>query len=1093
MAVELNDIGRIFMGNTEISAVYYGGEQIWPSAYECTLAPSSWTFGGQYLITAVPAVGGWAQPTSWVFTIKDPVTHAVIDTQTVTLSSAPTIEEYIDGQWVAAQNFNFTNGQWRADDRGTNGYGSSGDSTPQSAPARQSRLTASYSTTYQGRPCSATYVETMVQNGNNAVAGTGYYGNLTASLPYYDRYHQAPASQTVTTLTATADFVTPYTFVDAVTGATNPASYDKIQANAALTNNFTFDGPSWVSIGTPSSSGATVTISSRGTDYDSTYRYDRIRATLRGTEQYDDVYVYQAMNVPIDSENRYTSAWAETFVEDSTILPTDTSFTVLGLFHFESRTQYSSLAWTDWGWTYDSATPVVNSVYPSTGVQISGNVVTIPQNTGYTDIEYETTSTITYDGQTKTGLMTSVTQQGIGQQITYGTPRITNFYYFDAGGYNIPASGGTVYPVIEFEQDYYINGVYAGKLQESLDDGTSSGTMTQGDASSSYVVHYYVGSQASANGAVSANSRGTTPDASGTTSIQIAANCYAYVTAADLPSSNSSSVSVSQQANHEESTEEINQTYSISDLGFEWESHNAKALSAGERGYLTWASCKEYYYIRTWYTSGDHTDGQTQYDRNIDADASESSSWLTASGYYVTASKNGKSGSERSATVYAVYNGNTLGSVTVTQAETVSWYSLESSSASGLSFTAAGGNKTVTFTGYHRYDNGDAPDTTNSPGVSVTYDGDVANRISNGGSEGRKITAENLGTTPYDEVSTYYTFRWNLHNSATCDIPVYQGPNEPGNFGTVSFPAPGSTAGPSGDSINLAPTCPFTWTSGSSGTMMGDGFDFEYVVKANNTYRTYGFTGHYADFGSLGTNTRSIGNTTVRATLKADSSKTATAIIQEEPNGPNGNHTLNISWSNPVIIPGYGGSINVGIVTAKYKTQYDSGEWDSGENVAPSTVAASIQISGTGFTKSYSSGNSYVTISAPYNPSSSSSRNCDVTAYYGGESEATSVTQKNCPFLVDYVESTQGGQRIRTAYIYNTDDEQHRYGYTKETSVAGVIDTTTGTTGTISAGGNQNMGAVPLVSGYTNTISIVVDTVEDYSGGSWVSHNVIRS
>ena len=1089
-AIKIGDAIAIKVGSTNVLKVMYGGRQVWPMAYECTLAPESWTFGGQYLITAIPAAGGYASPTRWVFTIKNPATHETI--HTIYLSSlvtAPTIEEYIGGVWVAAQNFRFTNNQWQADDRGTNGYGSSGSDAPQSEPARQSRMTASYTTTYNNVQCSATYTGTMVQNGNNAVAGTGYFDDPVVSLDRYDSTSdKAPAYKVTTTLFATADFVTPYTFVDAVTGATNPATYTRIQTDAAQTDDFTFSGPSWVTIGTPSSQGATVTIESRGTDYDTMFRYDRIRATRIGSSDYDDVYVYQSENVFINTQKDYSEAWAETFALDGTIPATATSFTIYGTFHFKSRRQYSSLAWSAWDWDYDDATVAITSVSPSSGVSVSGNVVTIPQNTGYTDIEYETVSRVTYDGQTKTGITASVTQEGVAQVVTFANPVITQFEYIDLDGYNIPASGGTVYPSMIIEQDYYINGVYAGTLSDAFDDGTNSGTMTAGDVSSDYTVHYYVNNAASENGAVSANSRGTTP---GDTR-NVATNCYAYVTAADKNSSQTAKQTVTQQYNQPESTEEFNQTYSVVDLGFEWESHNAKALSAGETGYLTWASCKEYYYIRTYYTSEDHSDGTTQYDRDIDAEASESSSWLSASGYYVTASKNGKSGGERSATVYAEYDGHRIGSVTVTQAETLSWYSLESSSEVGLTFTAAGGSKTVTFTGYHRYDNGDSPTETSSPGVTVTYDGDVSGRISNGGTQGRTITASNLGSDPYDEVDTYYTYQWTLHSEATCDIPVTQGPNEPGNFGTVNFPDPGSTADAGGDTIHLAPTCPFTWTSGASGTMLSDGFDYEYVTKGNSGYRTYDFEDDYAVFGSLGTSTRNRVNTTIRARLKADSSKTDTAVIQEEPNGPTNNHELAISWSNPVTIPGYGGSINVGIVTAKYKTQYDSLEWDSGETVAPATIAASIQISGSGFTKSYTSGNSYITISAPYNPDSSAARYCDVTAYYGGESDTTSVTQKKCPFDTDYRETTESGQRIRTAYIINTDDERHRYEYTRETAVGGVVDTVTGTTSTLNSGAEQNMGAVPLISGQTNTISVDVDAVQYYSGGRWVSHQVIR-
>jgi len=1078
-ASKIGDALKIGRGSLLCNRVMRRGEQLWPkTAYYAQLFVS-WVYGGQYAINSVPASGGSAVPT-WtlkVYRVSDDV-----EVYSTNVIPSITLSTY--------SGFGFSNNTWTATSRGRNGDQASGTDAPTSdSTTRTCDLTATYSGTYDNKPISAQKVVTMTQLKNEAHADA--YTNLVVALDRYDTTGSpAPAYETVNaTITATMDQLYTYDSGETYT-----------YQQALKTNSFNLSAVGdWVTFQNQSSAGATVKVWSRGTDFDEYRRSTTIRATLGMSPSiYDEITIYQAPNVYTNEVKQYTGA--STSISPDPILATDRYFTVFGYLDYQYKHEYSSGAWDpEWMTDSESATPVIDAVTMdgASYYDFSGNVVSIQENQSSSQIEYETESHITDpDGYTWSNLTASATQEGVSQQVTFGTPRITDFYYPDAGGYNIPASGGTVYPVIEFEQDYYINGVYAGTLQDSVDDGTNSGTMTDGvDISSPYTISYRVGGQASSTGAVSASSRGTNPDPDGTTEVTIASNCYASVTASSLPSSNSSSETVTQQANHEESTEEFGQTYSLVDLDFVWNSHNAKALSAGETGYLTWAECREYYYIRTWYTSGGHVDGQTQYYRDIDADASESASWLTTSGYYVTAEKNGKNGSERSATVYAVYGGNTLGFVTVTQAETISWYTLESTYSSGLTFTAAGGSQTVTFKGYRNYDNGDSPTETSSPGVTVTYDGDIANRISNGGTQGRTITANNLGSDPYDSVDTYYTFQWTLHSEATCTIPVTQGPNEPGNFGTVSFPAPGSTADPGGDSINLAPTCPFTWTSGSSGTMMGDGFDFEYVVKANDTYRTYGFTGHYADFGSLGTNTRSFGNTTIRAILKADSSKTATAIIQEEANGPTSNHLLDITWSNLIYIPGYGGSLNVGITEAKYKTQYDSGDWDE-ENLDSTDrehIAASIQLSDSSFTKTYTTGTTYVVISAPYNPDSTSARDCVLTAYYGSVSDTDTVTQKKCPFDVDYVESTQGGQRIRTAYIYNTDDEQHRYGYTKETSVGGVVDTTTGTAGPIIAGGNQNMGAVPLVSGYTNTISIDIDTVEDYSGGSWVSHNVIRS
>ena len=74
----------------------------------------------------------------------------------------------------------------------------------------------------------------------------------------------------------------------------------------------------------------------------------------------------------------------------------------------------------------------------------------------------------------------------------------------------IDASGGTVYPDVSYSQTYGFNGRTSG-----------AGTVTSGGT-----ITYYVEEEVSSNGAVSANSLGTSRR---TTNTKIAEECYAVV------------------------------------------------------------------------------------------------------------------------------------------------------------------------------------------------------------------------------------------------------------------------------------------------------------------------------------------------------------------------------------------------------------------------------------------------------------------------------------------------------------------------------------------------------------------------------------
>ena len=202
-----NNIARIFHNHREIGAVYHGGQLIWPSEYVPSLTVS-WSFGGNYGITAIPAGGGYAVPT-WTLTLKRQGT--IVYQQTVTPTSV-----YIDDSSNFYYSYNSQSQQyrWGANGRGTNGYSSSTNrpSTAQwSSPARVCKLTASYrgTVTVTGGQSVQVGVSseeiTMTQSANTAryVSGSNSYDTFTMSLNnFYDSAHEAKACEQTATASA---------------------------------------------------------------------------------------------------------------------------------------------------------------------------------------------------------------------------------------------------------------------------------------------------------------------------------------------------------------------------------------------------------------------------------------------------------------------------------------------------------------------------------------------------------------------------------------------------------------------------------------------------------------------------------------------------------------------------------------------------------------------------------------------------------------------------------------------------------------------------------------------------------------------------
>lgn len=1083
--IDLSNISQIFVGSVEIGAVYVGSQKIWPASYTCILAPTAWNYGDQYTIDYIPAIGGYATPASWKFYIYN-LNGDLVDERIVTLTNTPYIEEKINGQWVPAQHFRFENNQWKADNRGTNGYvdGSSGE--PTSAGTRESKMTVSYSTTYLGVQCSATYNGIMTQNGNNAVAGTSYYDNVTVTLgAFFDTSHKAPASGGITTVSATADLKTPYIFEDAVTHTLVASSYRR-QTNMAAADDFTYTGPSWVTIGTPSSSGASVEVDSCGVE---PYYYGRdgaIQATYTSSPSlYDFAYIYQAQNIPVSQRRQYDQdSWAETYIAEDVISFDTTQFDVSGIVYYQYKNTYSSGSEDpDWLDGSEGVTPAVDSVSPSYDTQISGNRVFIPENTGSTDIVYTTSSTITYDGRTKSGLIANATHQA-SQAYIYDTPFITITYE------EIGPAAHIVHPRIDVWQDVYIGNDRYDTLYGYIDDGSTSGIL-EGTLlpDSSFSIYSFTGSAVSGTGAtfssatgdVTTASRGTTEDPD---SRDVVTNVSVTVTA-NGASGSSSAVDVSQAANNKTYVAPSASAVSISSLSTYDIDDTCLDTAVTATVIATWED-EGYIYdayengagdlnARTGFTQ--HTNESVTGDDGVTIRVNSIDDYSNSTNQFYVENKYNTSQATHS--VVAIFWGETSSAVYVMQAadELSEWILgnyVVSVAIGSNTVSASGGQASIIASGSHdRYRTWEDGTIQSSSTIPDTPALSLVN-ISEEGVfwiEGTTLKHRDMDE---DETTDYVTVQA-TNGTAVANTNSVSAINTC-TYGTVTFPNPGSTASPAGASINLNPTCPYSFTSGASGTVMGSGFRFDYIVMANENYRTYGFTGHYADFGSLGTNTRSIGNTRIKATLIADDSKDAEAVIQEEANVSVGT-SLSISWSIGDI-PSYGGSTSIGVASAKLYTEYSSGALDSGTTVTAGTILNNTTCQAdSGITYSHTYDEQSADLSAVanegYNPSA---KEITLTTTYGGDTVTeTQIVQQPVAYRTQITQ--QNG--VTYAQIRNADTSNgHTFDYTV------TID---GSDSTGTAVFNRNDSSWRTVGATQSSGHIITLTVTAQDG-----HNIIR-
>lgn len=213
---------------------------------------------------------------------------------------------------------------------------------------------------------------------------------------------------------------------------------------------------------------------------------------------------------------------------------------------------------TSTGLSRTGATPTSIRVTPTTGTTISGNTITFGNNQSLDPRMYYVYATIRDSSvHSVESQNTCQIEQG-GNYYMYGNITVSIEYEI------IDASGGTATPYVAYSQSR----------------GFAPNTSGQGYVSSGGSITYYVNNSYSSNGAVSANSLGTTPTSEETV---VATNCYATVSM-NGKTGTSEKVSVYQEIN-----EIIGVTSNIKLLknGIEISSLNAAAFGPGTGGVQT--------------------------------------------------------------------------------------------------------------------------------------------------------------------------------------------------------------------------------------------------------------------------------------------------------------------------------------------------------------------------------------------------------------------------------------------------------------------------------------------------------------------------
>lgn len=991
-------MSNIYFGNSEIGAVYDATSQIWPTAFYATLSVA-WTYGGDYDLVAMPAGGGTATAvwTIHIFNESQEVESHVVTPSSVALTDVT--------------NFGYANGVWTANDRGRNGLPSSeGTTRPQNAPARNCGLSATASYTMANDvTVTASYQTTMTQNANNVTAGTSQYVNFRFSIQNDKWTYSNPgdASRNSATMSAAIDQKTPYTF-------DSGSLYNFMVYNAATTTDFNYTSDSWLSF-----SGATATMSSRGTTYDAYRRSAVINCSLHGIAQ-GNLTVYQAPNIYADTYTRYNDYFIYTY--PYSLDSDDTSFVVRGQLYYQEQHKFSSGeydAWADAGYT--TVTPTVTNVVatPSvSGISYTGNTVHVPANTSGDDIEYTAYANYTDpDGGTWNNYSTSITQSGV--VYTYGTP-VVSFSYPE-----IPAYGGTVYPVVSFSQSRSWPGG-SDTIHGELDEGYTHGYADDG---SYFSVTFYGNSASpgtfySSDGRVYIGSRGTTPGEER----NAATSCRAYVSC-NGHGAYSSYTSAIQEANIEEVTPASNNCSSLSisfspssipNAGTTWVSIVAKASGTEVTE-------------RKDYSSGEHTGGvSTSYsNRTVALD------WLKVNGVSQSdtdgfTASNIHSLSSASYSVEGAYGDNErTASKSITQpADSQSgWLTKDyvvSISITRNTVNAAGGTATMSASGSHtRYKQWSSDGAVVDGSTSTISDTPSLSLVSMSSSGAFSLSGSTVTHRDMANNATTDSVRVRATNGSATDETETISATNSKSYGAVVVTPSYSTIPAAGtpNPITFSAASEVTWTSGYPEADYDD-FSFSIRSKGNSSWRTYTLSGDSLTVSSLGTH---VNNNTAYTYIKATAALSAVgsgeAILTEAPNIVESTD-LEVVWNiTGAPIPAVGGTARVGVSSAAIVSTYSSGATGS-SSVDIATILNNTTASGTGFTYTHSYTAVYATVRAVVNETGSE-RSCTLTTSYQGKTVTTDIDQP----CVAYRTKTEINSGIVGVYIRNADGAAHTFTY----------------------------------------------------------------
>lgn len=695
----LNDMTKVYFGGDEIGAVYDYTSQIWPAAYSCLLyivltAPA----GQSYTYDHIPAAGG-NMTAVYMLRISDATTGSVITTIDVTDSVTTTLQEQINGQWTTPQNFSLTYNStpktftWTANNRARNGINqSSGTTQPTNAPARSSRVVASYSGTYNGVAVSGSTTDVMTQNANNVTIGTAQYQNFQFSVQNskWTSSNPGAASQNSATLSASVDQKSQCTFDSGYT-------YDYMVYNAATTTDFSFSSENWITF-----SGATATMASRGTDYDTNKRSAVIYCTLHGSAM-GNITVYQAKN---DRSTEYDYIDFALWTSPASLTSVASSFSVYGTLGYKYRYHYDSGSYSSWsGRTTTTAVPTITNVSP-TPTSYSGNSVSVPANSGSSTRTYTVTANYTDpNGGNWNGYQVEIDQDYVAY--TYENPTVTIGYD------TIGPAANTEYPTVSVSQRVFQGSTLVATLTGTLYGGATSGTASGGGLSAQFSVSYSGSARSgtgasfnSTNGGVTTASRGTTEGSAR----EVAYNIYVTATINGKSGSNSTAATATQGANVATPVAAQYQSVSIQSLSTYSITSTCANTAVTATVKASWRDAGTKYSA---YDDGDTTayTGMTQHTNetvtgtngvtmrvNNATDYSNSSNQFYVNNLHNT--------SQASHSVVAKFGGLTSESKTVTQKadsivtnQTKDWHL--SVSIGSNQIWAGGGTATVAYTAYH--------------------------------------------------------------------------------------------------------------------------------------------------------------------------------------------------------------------------------------------------------------------------------------------------------------------------------------------------------------------------------------------------------